>query len=655
MSVFPPVYFGSDGTLVEYGGTDGITIPGNISGGAISSGFFFCPTAGNAGVTYLMGGSSTGGRTEGACIAVGGVSATGLSLAGGASYFTGSTGANAKHKFFDKNLVEQLNIDENGVSVGVGVVSPFKVATAAGAIKGNNGIYLLGDSAALTTGYAAIGGGNAWTQATGAMCAFYGVTAAGMPGAAAYYCGASGSQAKHVFYDKNAAAQLTIDETGLTATVVSATNQNAGGRTANFSALKYFNAYFWGHTNTEYLNSIGAFNSNGEPFIAFYCYHSATSNTLARASATNVPSWIRASYLGYISLWKGNTGTVNGDITPTEVVRFGLVTPMLEADRISLGTIGSNPDPGAGGINASGNITSSNNSNIGGRVANFSAQRYFNNYFWGYPSTAYTCSIGSFNGSGYPFICFYGYHSTTTNTIARASATNAPVWMQSNGGALEFYTGSSGTADADCAGTARVKIDPVGLKVNNVLEAERLSVGTFGGGSNPDPGANGIACAGNIFANNNSNVGGRVANISAQKYYNNIFFGWPSAAYLSTIGNFNGSGIPFLCFYGYHSTTTNTIARASATNAPVWMQSSGGAIEFFTGSSGTADGDCTGTSRVKIDSTGLLVANAFGMGGVGPVGRQTGGALTAAGTYGANEQSMLNKCYAAMQAFGFLT
>lgn len=256
------------------------------------------------------------------------------------------------------------------------------------------------------------------------------------------------------------------------------------------------------------------------------------------------------------------------------------------------------------GLTVTKNIVSSNNSNAGDRTTNLDVQRYFNNIFWGWPASAYTCSVGAFNGSGYPFICFYGYHSSTTNTIKRSSATNQPVWLQSLGGYLSIWQGSSGTADTDCTSTEKYRFSAA------LAEFDRLSLGgTIG--SSVDPGAGGINASGNITSSNNSNVGGRVANFSAQRYFNNYFWGYPSSAYTCSIGSFNGSGYPFICFYGYHSTTTNTIARASATNAPVWMQSSGGAIEFFTGSSGTADGDCTGTSQVKIDSTGLLTGKLY--------------------------------------------
>jgi hypothetical protein len=578
-----------------------------------------------------------------------------------------------------------LNIMQNIMWAGAGNASSALTTMWADAAAGNlfsnvptakyeqhrvagSGLLSLGRASSTHVDSAwAIGGYAANGTLSAASTGIYGIGTSmifNVPSGNAYYLDFADTS-KYRF----AAALCEFDRLSLGGTIGSSVDPGAGGISIT-GGLKFSGAGTSSATTSQIYggSSNGDINYNVSNTLAyshnfriggFTTYSFGYSTTLGTASANTfqLGDGSGAYFLsdGFGTIHNvANTYTHKMRFAGTEKYRFSAA--LCEFDRLSLGgTIGSSSDPGAGGINASGNITSSNNSNVGGRVANFSAQRYFNNYFWGWPASAYLSSMGSFNGSGYPFICFYGYHSTTTNTIARSSATNAPVWMQSNGGALEFYTGSSGTADVDCAGTARVKIDPVGLKVNNVLETERLSVGTFAGGSNPDPGANGIACAGNIFANNNSNVGGRVANISAQKYYNNFFWGWPASAYLSSMGSFNGSGIPFVCFYGYHSTTTNTIARASATNAPVWMQSSGGAIEFFTGSSGTADGDCTGTSRVKIDSNGLLVANAFGMGGVGPVGRQTGGALTAAGTYGANEQSMLNKCYAAMQAFGFLT
>lgn len=144
------------------------------------------------------------------------------------------------------------------------------------------------------------------------------------------------------------------------------------------------------------------------------------------------------------------------------------------------------------GLTVTKNIVSSNNSNTGDRTTNLDVQRYFNNIFWGWPNSAYTCSVGSFNGSGYPFICFYGYHSATTNTIKRSSASNQPVWLQSLGGYLSIWQGSSGTADTDCTSTEKYRFAAA------LAEFDRLSLGgTIG--SSVDPGAGGLALTGKFY------------------------------------------------------------------------------------------------------------------------------------------------------------
>lgn len=245
------------------------------------------------------------------------------------------------------------------------------------------------------------------------------------------------------------------------------------------------------------------------------------------------------------------------------------------------------------GLTVTKNIVSSNNSNAGDRTTNLDVQRYFNNIFWGWPASAYTCSVGSFNGSGYPFICFYGYHSTTTNTIKRSSASNQPVWLQSLSGYLSIWQGSSGTADVNCTGTEKYRFD-------DIFQTDRASLGTTMGSPN-DPGSGGLSLTGNMVSTNNSNTGNRTANIDVQRYFNNIFWGWPNSAYTCSVGSFNGSGYPFICFYGYHSATTNTIKRSSASNQPVWLQSLGGYLSIWQGSSGTADTDCTSTEKYRFD------------------------------------------------------
>lgn len=55
------------------------------------------------------------------------------------------------------------------------------------------------------------------------------------------------------------------------------------------------------------------------------------------------------------------------------------------------------------------------------------------------------------------------------------------------------------------------------------------------------------------------------------------------------------------------------------------------------------------TKRIEINVTGIGFFN------VAPVAQQTGGALTAAATYAANEQTMLNRVFTALRNYGLIT
>jgi hypothetical protein len=56
-----------------------------------------------------------------------------------------------------------------------------------------------------------------------------------------------------------------------------------------------------------------------------------------------------------------------------------------------------------------------------------------------------------------------------------------------------------------------------------------------------------------------------------------------------------------------------------------------------------------------LSGTTLASTGGFGCNGASPVGKQAAGVNTAAGTYSANEQTMLQAVYNAMRTFGFLT
>lgn len=76
------------------------------------------------------------------------------------------------------------------------------------------------------------------------------------------------------------------------------------------------NGIFFGHSNTEYISALGADSGSGTPWIAFYCYHSSTSNTMKRASAANVPTRIKSNpTTGLLVIETAPSGTVDADIS----------------------------------------------------------------------------------------------------------------------------------------------------------------------------------------------------------------------------------------------------------------------------------------------------------------------------------------------------
>lgn len=96
---------------------------------------------------------------------------------------------------------------------------------------------------------------------------------------------------------------------------IQAKGLGVGGRGGGVRSTNAFNSYHWGHSNTGYLSTLGAFSTNGPPFIAFYAYHSTTANTLAYASGTNVPAYIGVSTSGVLTYNTAAAGTVDTDIS----------------------------------------------------------------------------------------------------------------------------------------------------------------------------------------------------------------------------------------------------------------------------------------------------------------------------------------------------
>lgn len=75
------------------------------------------------------------------------------------------------------------------------------------------------------------------------------------------------------------------------------------------------NAFRWGHPNAAYLNTIGALDGGGAPFICFWCYHGPTANTLRRSSGGIPPVFMTVDTSGTIIFGGGSTGSVDTDFT----------------------------------------------------------------------------------------------------------------------------------------------------------------------------------------------------------------------------------------------------------------------------------------------------------------------------------------------------
>lgn len=106
---------------------------------------------------------------------------------------------------------------------------------------------------------------------------------------------------------------------GTTATfsgAISSTLSGPVGRTGNIISAKQGNNLLFGHSNTQYLCSLGAYTNNGKPVMAFYSYQSdVTINTLKRASGTNVPVWFEVDTTGNFTFKAAAAGTVDTEIT----------------------------------------------------------------------------------------------------------------------------------------------------------------------------------------------------------------------------------------------------------------------------------------------------------------------------------------------------
>jgi hypothetical protein len=115
----------------------------------------------------------------------------------------------------------------------------------------------------------------------------------------------------------------------------------------------------------------------------------------------------------------------------------------------------------------------------------------------------------------------------------------------------------------------------------------------------------------------------------------------------------NSSGTPtdgFGCVYVHKIQTSTTANTFNAQDEFTWSTATHASrksqrrfLQYDSGSSR----ECM---RMGADGSSALVS----FFGATAAGQQTGGALTAAGTYGANEQTMLQRAYNALRTFGFL-
>jgi hypothetical protein len=92
------------------------------------------------------------------------------------------------------------------------------------------------------------------------------------------------------------------------------TDRNALIRATPIVAAGGGNSVFFGHSNTEYLATLGAYSAGGQPFIAFYAYHGTTANTLKRASAANQPAVLEVSVGGLLTWKVAPAGVVDANI-----------------------------------------------------------------------------------------------------------------------------------------------------------------------------------------------------------------------------------------------------------------------------------------------------------------------------------------------------
>lgn len=96
-------------------------------------------------------------------------------------------------------------------------------------------------------------------------------------------------------------------------------------------------------------------------------------------------------------------------------------------------------------------------------------------------------------------------------------------------------------------------------------------------------------------------------------------------------------GIPYACKERFRNLKKGEVTIGSPKTGSYIKFLENGDIEMYT------------TSNININN------NKIGFFNVPAVSKQTGGALTAGGSYTVNEQNMLNKVYSALRAYGLIT